>query len=110
MAQRFTVTLSLTAEQDLGAIHAYIAANSSVEQADRVTRDLFAKAATLETFPLRGPVPDELALLGRHNYRQLSLPPYRLFYEVIDSVVLVSLIVDGRRDLPELLARRLLRR
>lgn len=110
MSQRFTVELSLNAEADLDTIHAYVSAHRSVDQADRLIGDLLAKAATLETFPLRGPVPSELAALGEQNYRQVSLPPYRLFYEVIDSVVFISLIVDGRRDLPELLARRLLGR
>lgn len=110
MPPRFTVELSLNAEADLDAIHAYISRHRSVDQADQLIGDLLAKAALLATFPLRGPVPSELAALGEHNYRQISLPPYRLFYEVINSVVLISVIVDSRRDLPELLARRLLGR
>ena len=110
MSQRFTVELSLNADADLDAIHAYVSAHRSIDQADKLIGDMLAKAAALDTFPLRGPVPGELAALGEQNYRQVSLPPYRLFYEVIDTVVFISLIVDGRRDLPELLARRLLGR
>lgn len=109
-SQRFKVELSISAEADLDAIHAYVAANRTVDQADQLIGNLLDKAATLATFALRGPVPSELAALGAHNYHQLSMSPYRIFYEVIGTVVLISLIVDGRRDLPELLARRLLSR
>jgi toxin ParE1/3/4 len=35
--------------------------------------------------------------------------PYRLIYRVVDARVIVYLIVDGRRDMQSLLARRLLK-
>jgi len=110
MPQPFTVVVSPAADADFDAIHAYVAAHASPAQADRLIADLLAKAAALATFPLRGPAPDELAALGEYHYRQISVPPYRMFYEVIGTTVLISLVVDGRRDLPELLARRLLAR
>lgn len=110
MAQRFDVRLTFAARDDLMTLHTYVKTHRSVDEAERLLDDLLVRIATLETFPLRGPVPPELAALGDHHYRQLSVPPYRLIYEVVEAVVLVSVIVDARRDLSALLARRLLGR
>lgn len=108
MAPRFEVRLTLAAQEDLANLYIYIAEHRTVDQANRLIDELLARIATVETFPLQGLIPRELAALGDRDYRQLSMPPFRLSYEVFDATVLVSLIVDGRRDLPELLVRRLL--
>ena len=110
MTKQFTVEFTREAEEDLEAIHAYVLEYRSVEQADALIEQLVRVAVSLETFPMRGAVPKELKLLARERYRQIQSPPYRLMYRVIETRVFVSLIVDGRRDLPELLARRLLGR
>ena len=64
----------------------------------------------LQTLPDRGRIPPELKRMGVFAYREIQIPPYRMFYEVneLDSKVYVHLVVDGRRDLPDLLAERLL--
>lgn len=69
---------------------------------------LVAVAETLSEFPERGSHPDELLALGIREYRQVVFEPYRLVYRVLADVVYIYLIVDGRRDMQSLLARRLL--
>ena len=63
---------------------------------------------TWPPFPERGSHPKELLRLGIRDYRQTYFKPYRVIYRVVGQRVYVYLIVDGRRDLQTLLARRLL--
>jgi len=56
----------------------------------------------------RGSHPKELLVLGIREYRQTFFKPYRLIYRIVGQRVHVYLIVDGRRDMQGLLARRLL--
>ena len=62
----------------------------------------------LERFPGRGSYPGELAAIGIKEYRQILFKSYRVIYRVSGSQVLIYLIVDGRRDMQAVLARRLL--
>jgi toxin ParE1/3/4 len=56
----------------------------------------------------RGSYPKELVSLGIKEYRQTFFKPYRVIYRVADNKVIIYLIVDGRRDMQAVLARRLL--
>lgn len=108
--ERFEVALTLGAESDLEEIHHHLAEHRSLEDADALLDAFLDKLATLERYPLRGSVPQELDALGIHEFRQLLLDPYRLIYRVIGSNVFILLIADGRRDMQALLERRLLGR
>lgn len=108
MSARYHVLLTRGAEQDLEAIHDYIAGHDAPENANRVLDRLMATAEGLASMPERGSHPDELLELGIKEYRQVFFKPYRLIYRVVDSEVLVFVIADGRRHMQSLLARRLL--
>ncbi len=62
----------------------------------------------LATSPERGSHPKELLGLGIKEFRQTFFKPYRVIYRVTGNEVIIHLIVDGRRDMQSLLARRLL--
>lgn len=105
---KFEVLLTEGAEQDLEAIHDYIADFDCVANANYVLDQLMAVVDSLSKFPERGSYPKELVALGIKEYRQTSFKPYRVIYRVIDSQVVIYLIADGRRDMQSVLARRLL--
>jgi len=63
---------------------------------------------SLAEFPERGAYPSELLALGIQEYRELFVHTYRIIYRVINQSVYVLLIADGRRDMQQLLERRLL--
>jgi toxin ParE1/3/4 len=104
----FEVLLTEGAEQDLEAIHDYIADFDCVANANYVLDQLMAVVDSLSRFPERGSYPRELVALGIKEYRQTSFKPYRVIYRVVDSQVVIYLIADGRRDMQSVLARRLL--
>lgn len=104
----FEVLLTEGAERDLEAIHDYIAEFDSVANASHVLDRLIEVVGSLARFPERGSYPRELVALGIKEYRQTSFKPFRVIYRVTGKKVIVYLIVDGRRDMQSVLARRLL--
>ena len=106
--QSYQVLLTQGAEHDLESLYDYIAEFDSVSNAIHVLDQVMAVVSDLASFPERGSHPKELLALGIKEYRQVFFKPYRVIYRVIDQQVYVYLIVDGRRDMQSLLARRLL--
>lgn len=106
--KRYEVLLTQGAEQDLESIHDYIAEFDCVADANYVLDQLMEVVESLAQFPERGSYPKELVALGIKEYRQTAFKPYRVIYRVLGSQVVIYLIVDGRRDMQALLARRLL--
>lgn len=105
---RYEVLLTQGAEQDLEAIHDYISEFDSVANANHVLDRLMEVVEGLAKFPERGSYPKELVALGIKDYRQTAFKPYRVIYRVLGGRVVIYLIVDGRRDMQSVLARRLL--
>jgi plasmid stabilization system protein ParE len=63
----------------------------------------------LAEFPDMGSIPKELVSLGIRQYRQVIQKPYRIIYETFSDKVVVHAILDGRRDMQNLLMQRILR-
>jgi len=105
---KFEVLLTEGAEQDLEAIHDHISEFDCVANANHVLDELMDVVESLSTFPERGSYPKELVGLGIKEYRQAFFKPYRVIYRVTGGQVIIYLIADGRRDMPSVLARRLL--
>ncbi|MDP2822230.1 MAG: type II toxin-antitoxin system RelE/ParE family toxin [Sulfuritalea sp.] len=106
--QRCEVLLTEDAERDLEELFDYIAGHDSPTAARHVLNRIEKSVAGLGTFPERGSFPKELLALGIRDYRQVFFKPYRLIYRTVGTRVYIYLIVDGRRDMQTLLARRLL--
>lgn len=101
------VILTEDAERDLEQIYDYIFGQGDHAEADRILDKIEQALGRLARHPNRGSYPKELLDLGIREYRQIIFDPYRLIYRVIDDRVIVYLIADGRRDMQDLLTRRL---
>ncbi len=111
MSNPVRVVIAAAAESDLQAIYNQRLGHrgaQGADGADALLDRLFAAIASLAEFAQRGPVPPELATLGIADWRQLSVPPYRIIYAVGVDTVTVAVVADGRRDFASLLERRLL--
>jgi toxin ParE1/3/4 len=106
---RFTVYLVADAERDLLEIYRYVARNDSVEKAERLLDHLEKTILKLETMPFRGHIPPELERIGVFEFREIFYQPYRIIYQVLKAKVYVHCVLDGRRDLQDLLQKRVLR-
>jgi|SRR5687767_10904867 len=105
---RREVLLTEDAERDVEDLYSYIVEFDSQKNADYVLDRLLEVAESLATSPERGSLPKELRSLGIREYRQVFFKPYRLIYRVVGKQVIIYVIADGRRDMQNLLARRLL--
>ncbi len=98
------------AEDDLVAIYNYLVHEASIETADDILDALELACMNLKQFPDRGHVPPELEQIGIFDFREIHCKKYfRIVYEVTGNRVFVHGVLDGRRDLQEILQHRLLR-
>lgn len=105
---RFDVQLTDHAAADLAEIVAFVRERDGDLRAATLLTRFEHVVSDLSRFPSKGVVPRELAELGTHEFRQVHFKPWRVVYRIEERVVFVMLIVDGRRNLGAILARRLL--
>ena len=106
---KFKVNIVSSAEEDLFEIYQYVYFNDSEEKAEKLYSKLYEKCLSLQEYPNRGQVPPELKLLGIDDFLELNYKPYRIIYQIIEKVVFIYCILDGRRDMQKLLQERLIR-
>lgn len=106
---KFKVNIVSSAEEDLYEIYQYVFFNDSEEKAERLYSKLYEKYQSLQEYPNRGHVPPELSLLGIDDFLELTYKPYRIIYQIIEKVVFIHCVLDGRRDMQKLLQERLMR-
>ena len=106
---KYAVLFAREAEDDLVDIHRHIAESDSVDQAGHVLTRIERICRELRRCPRRGHVPPELERVGVFEFREVHFKPYRILDEVVGARVYVHAILDRRRDLQDLLARRVLR-
>lgn len=105
----FKVNLISDAEEDIFEIFNYVLVNDSEEKAEYLLSKIEETCLSLKKYPNRGHVPPEFERVGVYNYKEIHFKPYRIIYEVTESVVYIHCVLDGRRSLQELLENRLLR-
>jgi len=87
------VTWADPAVQELDAIADYIALDKP-EAVHQLVRQVLAAVERLRRFPQMGSLPVELRGLP---YRQLVVPPCRVFYRIEKKVVYILHVVRGER-------------
>lgn len=105
----FSVLLTDDAARDLDEICDYIDRHDVPGKADYVPEQIEKVFSSLSENPRRGVFPGELLSIGISEYREIFFKPYRIIYRIMEKKVVVLLVVDGRRNLQEILQRRLLR-
>ena len=81
--------------QDLDTIADYIALDKPVA-ATKLMRAVFTKVSKLDQFPKMGSVPPEIPDLP---YRQLVVPPCRVFYRIHKKSIYIVAILRGEQIL-----------
>ena len=97
-----------TAVRDLDDIIEYIlldSTNSAIEQYQKI------KEATKEliVFPKSGRIIPELYEQNITKFREIIISPWRIMYKVDANTVYVMAIIDGRRNIEDILLRRNIR-
>ena len=94
-----------TAQKDLKKILEYIAVDSDI-QARRVYLAIKQKADNLQQMPLQGRIVPELRYHSILIYRELISSPWRIIYKSEENKVWVLAVIDGRRNVEDILLER----
>jgi len=106
--KRYEVRYLASARNDLYDLLRFLAEKESPARAGDILDRIRKLCNDLQSIPERGHIPPELEEMGSRKFLELHFKPYRIIYQLSDSVVYVHLICDGRRDMQSLLRRRLL--
>jgi toxin ParE1/3/4 len=107
MKKVYDVRWSETSEKDLTGIIEYIAGDSPW-YAYEVFKRIKRKASSLHTFPDRGRIVPELQDQGITQYRELIVEPWRIIYRISERNVYVLSVLDSRRNVEDILLKRLI--
>ena len=106
---KYKVNFVSEAEEDLFQIYKYVFLNDSENNAEKLYSKLREKCLLLQEFPERGHIPPELSLLDVGDFLEIHYKLYRIIYRIIKREVFIHCIIDGRRNIQEILLERLLR-
>jgi addiction module RelE/StbE family toxin len=109
MTEKYFVKWAAPAREDLNEIVEYIdQINSSY--AVKILDKIESAVKTLDTSPKRGRVVPELEKYGYLLYREIIVDYWRILYKVENELVYVMVVIDGRRNIEDVILRKLLMR
>ena len=106
--EKYVVNITQNAENDLNEIILFIAQNNP-QTAIKIMERLQSKIKTLDHFPNRGGYVPELLAKNIKEYRQITETPWRIIYKVDNKTVNILAIIDSRRNLQDILIKKLLK-
>lgn len=98
------------AKRDISDIVSFIADREGPDMADTILNKFLQARDSLSELPDRGRIPPKLRRVNILSFREIQVPPYRVFYQIhkASHEVHIHLIADGRRNFSSLLKERLL--
>ena len=93
-------------QKDLNDIVDYVAFHDSIDKAIALFEKITAKADIIVEFPNKGRIVPELKRIGVMGFLEQIQSPYRVIYREFNRHIAIIAVVDGRRDLGELLIER----
>ena len=109
MSIKYKVIIDPQAKLDLKEIFIYVAANDCIQSANKLLDALEETCSKLEKIPGRGHIPPELRPTGIKKYLEIHYKPYRIIYEIEKNIIYIHCVIDGRRNIQEILSNRFLR-
>jgi len=102
---RFKVYVTKTAENDIDDIIDFISAESSERISGLIFNKIKKAIISLENFPDRGHEPPEF-YKRKLGFVEIHSDIYRIFYKIFDDCVYIISVLDGRRNVKEILEKR----
>lgn len=109
MKKEYRVVVPPTVKNDLKEIvEYYYEVNKSYSK--RIFSQIIERINELKTFPEKGRVVPELKDQNIEDYKELIEENYRIVYRVFSDEVLLIAVIDARRNIEEILIRKLKRK
>ena len=106
---KYEVFLTEDAEEDIFEIYNYIVLTDSIGKAENLFEKLRETCLSLENYPDRGHLPPELERINVRDYSEIHFKPYQIIYQIRNKNIFIHCVLDGRRNLQEILLDRILR-
>ena len=95
------------ADRDITEIFEYLLEAEGLETAKKLVETLDEAIHSLGALPRRGNYPPEFQTEGITLFREIQCCPWRIFYRAMDGEVWILAVLDGRRNIAQLLPERL---
>lgn len=105
----FLVEITKEAEDDIFDVYKFVSIQDGVQRAEKLFEQLEKKCFSLIDFPSRGHSLPELDRLEIGGYLEIHFKPYRIIYQIQKNIVYVHAVLDGRRNMQDILQKRLIR-
>ncbi len=106
--KKYQVEVIEDAWNDIYDISQYVLGSDSVAKAEQLIDKIENLCFSLENIPERGHIAHELERLQISDYREIHYKSYRILYQIINNCVYIHRVLDGGRDIEQLLIKRLL--
>jgi plasmid stabilization system protein ParE len=105
--RRRSVVWTEIAARDLERLAARLAEAAPL-RAERILDRIISRAESLVTLSHRGRTPPELRPVADRTWLEVIEAPWRILYRVVETTVEIHAVLDGRRDLRDILLERML--
>ena len=106
MAKKYFVKWTAPAREDLNEIIEYIS-KTNINYAVKVLDNIEDNVKKLDRFPERYRIVPELEKYGYLMYREIIVEYWRIMYKIENKYIYIMLVIDGRRNLEDLLLKKM---
>ena len=109
MAKKYQIKWTAPAREDINEIIDYIS-QTNINYAVKILDKMESHVKKLDSFPERHRIVPELERYGYLLYREIIVDYWRIIYKIENNLVYIMLVIDGRRNLEDLILKKILLR
>jgi plasmid stabilization system protein ParE len=109
MDKKYFVKWTAPAREDINEIIDYIS-NTNINYAVKILDKIENNVKKLDMFPERYRIVPELEKYGYLIYREIIVEYWKIIYKIENNFVYIMLVIDGRRNLEDLLLKKIILR
>jgi len=107
--KKYCIKWASPAKDDLDEIIEYIS-KTNINYAIKIMDKIYENVKNLNMFPKRHRIVPELEKHGYLIYRQVVVDYWRIIYKMENNFVYIMLVIDSRRNLEDILLKKILLR
>jgi len=109
MDKKYLIKWTAPAREDINEIIDYIS-KTNINYAVKILDSIEENVKKLDMFPERYRIVSELEKYGYLLYREIIIEYWRVIYKIENNFVYIMLVIDGRRNLEDLILKKIILR
>ena len=109
MPKKYVIKWTAPAREDVNEIIEYIS-RTNINYAVKILDKIEAAVKNLDKFPERNRIVPELEKYGYFLYRDIVVEYWKIIYKIENNLVYIMLVIDGRRNLEDILLKKMILR